>query len=373
MVDLGAAAGSTGRLRDGSGAAGRARGEGRRRGAPSRARGLAQRFWANRGVPEGPQRALLTDVAVEGVERAASGGSAAGAGLDELQLEELAEARAWAGLEGCADAEPSGVGLRLVDLDWALGGGVTEGGCDAAAMAAREPALLGLSKLEVVRRLLVMSCVCDNGEVLPLVEREPALLTQDLSIDPNDDPAELLRAWRCGLASDRASEWGGQLEALSTYRATHEDCSVGFRRGDDPGLERWVRKQRIDRAGGYLTEGHRQQLDALGFHWDTQDAEWERWFTELRAFRSANGHCNVPSEAGPRWESEGLDASADLTQWVGFQRAAFKAGWLKESRRQRLEELGFDFSVPPPPNKGRQSVRGGGHKRDAALVRKPDS
>ena len=384
--DLGRAAGSTGRLRDGQGAAGRARGAVRRRTAPSRARGLVQKFWANRGVPEGPQRALLTDVAVEGVERRAAAAAGAGGGggpagpplgsLDELQREELAEARAWAGLEGLRAADPAGVGVRLVDLDWALGGGAVDAvseGVDTAAVAAREPELLGVPKALVVQRLLAMSCVCGNGEVLPLVEREPALLVQDLRVEPADDPADLLRAWRCGLASDRSDEWPERLDALQAYRTANEDCSVGCRPGDDPGLERWARKQRIDRASGNLDEERCGALDALGFQWDSEDAEWERWFTELRAFHAAHGHCTVASEAGPRWESEGSSASADFQQWVGFQRAAHKAGWLKEARRERLAELGFDFAVAPPAKKGRQSVRGGAHKRDAALVRKPES
>ena len=80
-----------------------------------------------------------------------------------------------------------------------------------------------------------------------------------------------------------------------------------------------------------------------------------------------------PSASPGRWKSEGSSASADFQQWVGFQRAAHKAGWLKEARRERLAELGFDFAVAPPAKKGRQSVRGGAHKRDAALVRKPES
>ena len=247
------------------------------------------------------------------------------------------------------------------------------GGVDTAAMAAREPELLGVPKALLVQRLLAMSCICGNGEVLPLVEREPALLVQDLRVEPADDPDDLLRSWRCGLASDRSGEWPERLEALRAYLAAHEDCSVGCRPGDDPDLERWARKQRIDRASGNLEGGRCGALDALGFQWDSEDVEWERWFTELRAFRSMHGHCAVASEAGPRWESEGSSASADFQQWVGFQRAAHKAGWLKEARRERLAELGFDFAVAPPAKKGRQSVRGGTHKRDAALVRKPEA
>ena len=60
-------------------------------------------------------------------------------------------------------------------------------------MAAREPELLGVPKALLVQRLLAMSCICGNGEVLPLVEREPALLVQDLRVEPADDPDDLLR------------------------------------------------------------------------------------------------------------------------------------------------------------------------------------
>ncbi|KAJ1446321.1 helicase associated domain-containing protein [Pelagophyceae sp. CCMP2097] len=65
---------------------------------------------------------------------------------------------------------------------------------------------------------------------------------------------------------------------------------------------------------------------------------WERQYLRLAAFRKAEGHCVVPSAF----------AAADgtkLAPWVQAQRRAHKAGRLNAERVERLEAIGFAWSV----------------------------
>jgi hypothetical protein len=48
-----------------------------------------------------------------------------------------------------------------------------------------------------------------------------------------------------------------------------------------------------------------QELEILGFEWDSHGAAWDERLKELADYRKIHGHCNVPrkySKATPIWE-----------------------------------------------------------------------
>ncbi|KAL9180681.1 LOW QUALITY PROTEIN: hypothetical protein ACHAXT_011134 [Thalassiosira profunda] len=84
----------------------------------------------------------------------------------------------------------------------------------------------------------------------------------------------------------------------------------------------------LDDAGSdeRVSEAAPDHVSALG-------ARWMERFNELEDFKKQNGHCNVPRTSGP------------LGGWVKTQRRAHKEGKMRDDRKQRLEAIGFEWTV----------------------------
>jgi Helicase associated domain len=90
-----------------------------------------------------------------------------------------------------------------------------------------------------------------------------------------------------------------------------------------------------------LTDAREQELEKLGFVWNSHRAAWEERFEDLKLFFLRNGHCNVPSN---------YDADKLLAVWVKCQRRQMKlykkglACTMTRERMEALESLGFDWN-----------------------------
>ena len=294
--------------------------------APGRLRAVLLSYWQAKGV-HGPGLAG----AVEAGLQAAGDAPAAPATAAEAPPPPPAHAA-----PSAAAAAAAATGLQA--LDWALGGEL-----DAEAvsfMAIREPGLLEAEvQARVIKTLVTMSSVV-GGSVLEVVEREPALLLQDVTVRAGEEPEELLRAWRAGLAHDRAEDFDARLGELEAYRRRTGDASVGFREGDNAALAAWARKVRADWRDGALPEPRERALRGAGFVFDADNAEWARWLTELRDFRARTGGLNLAPI--------GTDISPLLLHWASIQRVANRTGELRADRKRALDELGFDFTGVDP-------------------------
>jgi Helicase associated domain len=154
-----------------------------------------------------------------------------------------------------------------------------------------------------------------------------------------------------------------------------------------------VSVQRKKYKAGTLNESRKRRLEELGFLWDalcergkrkfnaagqpeldTQaqndaDYRWDLKFAELQSYRAAHGHCNVPYHDSVRpsfWQWFNYDSLFRLSHfpwlsiasfiplerrcfqenpvlghWVSKQRHTYKTGTMDESRKRRLQELGF--------------------------------
>ena len=61
------------------------------------------------------------------------------------------------------------------------------------------------------------------------------------------------------------------------------------RRRARPRAPRWAAKQRAERARGTLGGDKAEALEALGFQWDEDEAEWLRWFIDLARWGGGAG------------------------------------------------------------------------------------
>ncbi|KAL4437291.1 hypothetical protein ABPG75_004430 [Micractinium tetrahymenae] len=296
---------------------------------------LLDQFWLARGVVEEEQRRRL--VAAAGSLKQLSGSEE---GYEELELPSLSAA--WfLGAGGEGSPEVAAVSRRILALQQLLGGGDV----DVVWMLVREPRLLSTDFRSIMQRLFDMKLAegSEGIDVIRLVEEQPALL---LAAGPeggseDDESADArLAAWRHGLVSDGAAEWGRRYEQLQRYHKQHGDAHAGYRDGDDAELGRWAAKQRSEAASGQLDGGRRAALEALGFEFDGERAEWLRWLTEIRTFREREGHCQPQPLAHPN--------DFLLINWVSVQRIMRRCNVLAPERIALLDELGFDWSGADP-------------------------
>ncbi len=85
-----------------------------------------------------------------------------------------------------------------------------------------------------------------------------------------------------------------------------------------------------------------QELESLGFEWDSYGAAWEDRLSELADYRKIHGHCNVPSTRNSEY--------IKLARWVSTQRRQYnlyvngKASRMTTFHIQELKSLDFFVS-----------------------------
>ena len=124
--------------------------------------------------------------------------------------------------------------------------------------------------------------------------------------------------------------WEQGFGYLKAYKEREGHCRVpaqhiedGFRLGV------WIYSQRQKKDT--LPKEQRQRLDELAFVWDPLEADWERGFGYLNAYKEREGHCRVPQDH--------KENGFRLGQWTSNQRV--KKVSLSEEQRERLDRLGF--------------------------------
>jgi hypothetical protein len=126
----------------------------------------------------------------------------------------------------------------------------------------------------------------------------------------------LVFAWEVrGEERRHDAGWEGWLAKLIVYKAVHGDCNVPYSWAEDPGLGRWVSRQRqlkkkLDRGEPCkgMTAGRAAKLTAPGFAW-TGEHRWPRQGGPKRMLAAAQAVGWRPSmrEAG-QWPVAGWRA-----------------------------------------------------------------
>lgn len=128
--------------------------------------------------------------------------------------------------------------------------------------------------------------------------------------------------------------WSDRLAELAVYAQQHGDCNVPKAAGP---LGRWVARQRELARKDVLSHERCQQLNALGFVWNTNEAAWEIKFAELVDWVEREGRRGYGRREGACVPI----ASGDLGVWVAKQRQLKRKGKLSPDREKRLDDVGF--------------------------------
>mmetsp|Transcript_20107 Transcript_20107/g.42418 ORF Transcript_20107/g.42418 Transcript_20107/m.42418 type:complete len:652 (+) Transcript_20107:108-2063(+) len=155
-----------------------------------------------------------------------------------------------------------------------------------------------------------------------------------------------------GVLSKHDEKWYSMFQKLMEYKLRSKHTLVPQCYPDDPRLGRWVHYQRVEywifqqKGSAKITEERIARLNAIGFEWDPQKAQWEKMFAKLQEFNKEFSHCRVP---------KGYDKDWELANWVRNQRLE-QANLSKEGKKsrmtperfKRLDNLGFKWSSPTP-------------------------
>ena len=138
----------------------------------------------------------------------------------------------------------------------------------------------------------------------------------------------------------RQKAWDQAFDHLRAFNAEFGHCNVpsAYQLQDGFKLGRWLTLQRMEfKTGGYLE--HRQaKMEAIGVVWSIHDQAWEAGFAQLKQFVQINGHSRLHAR---HLSQDGYP----LGEWIARQRADSKSGRLSPVKTERLNALGFDWSI----------------------------
>ncbi|KAL7561752.1 hypothetical protein ACA910_013292 [Epithemia clementina (nom. ined.)] len=153
-----------------------------------------------------------------------------------------------------------------------------------------------------------------------------------------------------GLDSKHDLNWKQMFEELKKYKMDFGHCDVPAKsKFTDPKYARlacWVSTQRTQhkllREGKWTTlkPERVRQLQALGFKWHGQPhtvtLTFDDRLTQLLEYKRRHGDCNVPQKC---------DDYSGLGNYVLQQRKHYRLGKLSKDRIERLEAIGFQWSL----------------------------
>lgn len=145
----------------------------------------------------------------------------------------------------------------------------------------------------------------------------------------------------------QADQWMDRFDDLINFKAEFGTCLVPHSYPPNQQLAQWVKRQRYQhklKAEGRhstLTDARKQELDDMGFVWDSHKAAWDERLESLKAFHAKYGSTLVPTN---------YEADKPLAVWVKCQRRQLKLfrlgkpSTMTEERFQELEKLGFEWN-----------------------------
>lgn len=145
----------------------------------------------------------------------------------------------------------------------------------------------------------------------------------------------------------QADQWAERFQELVQFKAQHGHTLVPHSYPPNPLLAQWIKRQRyqykLKHLGRHstLTDARQQELEAMGFCWDSHKAAWDEKFQALQQYHAQHGNCRVP----PSFRQD-----PSLAIWVKCQRRQWKLfrkghrSTITQERIDELDQLGFEWN-----------------------------
>eukprot|EP00934_Nitzschia_sp_Nitz4_P007236 Nitzschia sp. Nitz4//scaffold110_size71422//817//1740//NITZ4_005861-RA/size71422-processed-gene-0.66-mRNA-1//-1//CDS//3329533050//7226//frame0 len=144
----------------------------------------------------------------------------------------------------------------------------------------------------------------------------------------------------------QCDQWMERFQDLIEFKKETGHCLVPHNFPPNQQLAQWTKRQRYQyklkqmNRHSTLTDARQQELEEMGFVWDSHKAAWFERLEDLKQYRLQHGHCNVPSNYEDR----------PLAIWVKCQRRQMKLftrgqkSTMNAERINALDVLGFDWN-----------------------------
>jgi hypothetical protein len=150
--------------------------------------------------------------------------------------------------------------------------------------------------------------------------------------------------WEVNSDIKTRKSWDEHYRELLEFKEKFGHINVPIVYKGSRSLNFWLISQRSEE--NKLSSYRREKLEQAGYLFNEefqklQEEKWEEKFSELRAFKTKFGHCNVP-KGGIKWEKyKEYKSFRSLQAWVNKQRA--RPITLTEERIKKLSSIGFKF------------------------------
>ena len=137
--------------------------------------------------------------------------------------------------------------------------------------------------------------------------------------------------------SHYASFWEIRFKQLEELKNEIGDCTVPR---NQQTLCRWADNQRAFYKKDELSKERVERLKSIGFQWSVRAdpfTNWETRFHQLADWKEESGDCTIPRD------------QQKLCRWADRQRALYKEDKVSKERAERLESIGFQWSVRAEP------------------------
>lgn len=131
------------------------------------------------------------------------------------------------------------------------------------------------------------------------------------------------------------NRWNTMCNMLKDYQQIIKDVPIIIGYEEYKELGTWVITQRGLYHKGEQSEERIQKLEDIGFFWSKEEEDWTFKFNQLRMYQDKHGDCLVPT---------GYADNKELAYWVSLQRKQYKLGTLKQSKVNKLNDLGFRWN-----------------------------
>jgi hypothetical protein len=161
---------------------------------------------------------------------------------------------------------------------------------------------------------------------------------QSMMIPAETHHARLKRLADLGFVWDaREAQWMEMYQRLVTYKGVHNSTIVPQEYEQDQELAHWVVNQRTGHDEGTLSEERTELLNDIDFVWDPSDKRWNEMFQRLVGCSNHYGTALIPTK--------GYKQDPELATWVKSNRAFKKQKRLSKERIDKLEAIGFAWTV----------------------------
>jgi hypothetical protein len=142
--------------------------------------------------------------------------------------------------------------------------------------------------------------------------------------------------------------WKANLNNFMIYKEEFHTMVISKKDVEHQKLYSWVARQRRSERLGTLSAERKHLLLEVGFIFEPikrlqkakrfterQVEKWEAMYVDLCGFNERRGHCKV---------SHNDEENRELAKWVSLQRVAYSKKTLDESRKRRLDDVGFAWN-----------------------------